>query len=100
MVELQVKKLYREIHITHRGVMNKTCKLMLISIQVVAETQKMQALEGCHSDKLGGGHFGRDKSLAKIAERYYWAGMADDVQELYVILVIYAKQELTSKICS
>lgn len=30
----------------------------------------MQVLEGCHSDKLGGGHFGRDKTAKKISERY------------------------------
>lgn len=71
MVELQVKKLRRKIHITQRGIMNKTRNLMPISIQVVTETQKMQVLERCQSDKLGGGYFGRDKTLAKIAEHYY-----------------------------
>ena len=29
-------------------------------IYVVPETQKEQVFEGCHSCKLGGGHFGRD----------------------------------------
>ena len=41
----------------------------------------MQVLEGCHSSELGGGHFGRDKTLAKISERFHWLGMVDDVKE-------------------
>ncbi|KAL5518218.1 hypothetical protein EMCRGX_G003909 [Ephydatia muelleri] len=46
--------------------------------QVVTEKNKQNVLEGC---ELGGGHFGRDKTLSKIAERFYWRGMVDDVKE-------------------
>ena len=48
---------------------------------MVTVSQKRQVLEGCHSSEMGGGHFGRDKTLAKLAERYYWLGMAEDVRE-------------------
>ena len=41
----------------------------------------MDVLEGSHSGELGCGHFGREKTLAKIGERYYWLGMVDDVME-------------------
>jgi hypothetical protein len=41
----------------------------------------MLVLEGCHADKAGGGHFGRDKTFSKIAERFYWVGMINDVKE-------------------
>lgn len=41
----------------------------------------MKVLEGCHGSELGGGHFGRDKTLAKINERYYWMGMVEDVKD-------------------
>ena len=41
----------------------------------------MKVPEGCHSGGLGGGHSGRDKTLAKINERYYWMGMVDDVKD-------------------
>ena len=44
-------------------------------------SQKTQVLKGCHSSELGGGHFGRDKTLAKVSERYYWLGMVEDVKE-------------------
>ena len=61
---------------------NKTCsQLFTCALQVVTESQKRQVLEGCHSDELGGGHFGQDKTLAKISERYYWLGMVNDVKE-------------------
>ena len=38
-------------------------------------------MEGCHSNGLGGGHFGRDKTLSKISERYYCLRMIEDVKE-------------------
>ena len=41
----------------------------VLPIKVVTESHKKQVLEGCHSAKLGGGHFGRDKTLQKISER-------------------------------
>ena len=36
-------------------------------------------LKGCHTDELGGGHFGRDKTYVKGSERYYWVGILDEV---------------------
>ena len=50
-------------------------------LQVVVVDQKVQVLEGCHSSELGGGHFGRDKTLAKVTERFYWLGMVEDVKD-------------------
>eukprot|EP00731_Ephydatia_muelleri_P027168 Em0019g41a len=41
----------------------------------------MKVLDGCHSAELGGGHFGRVKTLLKISERFYWIGMVNDVKE-------------------
>eukprot|EP00731_Ephydatia_muelleri_P010481 Em0005g1067a len=38
----------------------------------------MKVLDGSHSAELGGGHFGRDKTLLKISERF---GMVNDVKE-------------------
>ena len=32
-------------------------------------------MEGCHCDELGDGHFGRDKTFAKVTERFYWVGI-------------------------
>ena len=43
--------------------------------------QKLEVLEGCHNSALGGGHFGRDKTLKKVTERFYWLGIVDDVKE-------------------
>ena len=53
----------------------------LLHMQVVTASQKMQEFEGCHSSELGGGHFGQDKTLAKITERLYWQGTVGDVKE-------------------
>ena len=50
-------------------------------LKVVTESEKHKVLEGCHSAELGGGHFGRDKTLVKISERFYWLGMGNDVKE-------------------
>ena len=53
----------------------------LFTIQVITAGQKQQVLEGHHSSGLGGGHFGRDKTLSKVSERCYWMGMVEDVKE-------------------
>ena len=37
-------------------------------------------MQEVHGNVVGGGHFGRDKTLAKLAERYYWVGMSADVR--------------------
>ena len=63
---------------------NKTCsQVFTCTVQVVTEleSQKRQVLEGCHSDELRREHFGQDKTLAKVSERYYWLGMVNDVKE-------------------
>ena len=65
------------IYLLHRDsflLTNHTC------LKVVTDRQKTQVLEGYHSSELGGGHFGRDKTLAKVSERYYWLGMVHDVK--------------------
>ena len=31
---------------------------------------------------LFGGHLGRYRTLARLAYRFYWSGMSDDVKEL------------------
>ncbi len=51
---------------------NKTWRL------VVPRTYVQHVLRGCHDD-LGGAHLGRMKTLNKVAQRFYWIGMAKDV---------------------
>ena len=38
---------------------------------------KTRILEACHDDRVGGCHFGRDRTIDKIAARYYWRGIYD-----------------------
>lgn len=40
---------------------------------------KEQILKSIHSDASGGCHFGRDKTREKVAKRYYWHGMYEDI---------------------
>ena len=44
----------------------------------MTEKDKQKVLERYHCAELGGGHFGRDKMLTKIADRFYWRGMIDE----------------------
>eukprot|EP00731_Ephydatia_muelleri_P007412 Em0003g1660a len=48
---------------------------------VFDEEDQKRVMEACHDDKLGGGHFGRDKTLQKICSRFYWQNMTNDVKE-------------------
>lgn len=49
-------------------------------MQVVPASHKVRIMQEVHGNVVGGGHFGRDKTLAKLAERYYWVGMSADVR--------------------
>lgn len=48
-----------------------------INMMVITESA---VLEGCHSDTMGGGHFGRDKTFGKVSKRFYWVGVIEDVK--------------------
>ena len=43
-----------------------------------AKTRK-QIINGCHIG-LAGNHEGRDRTLAKIAQKYFWPGLSKDVR--------------------
>ena len=42
---------------------------------------KQQILNSVHDDPAGGCHFGRDKTRDKVATRYFWHGLFDDVDD-------------------
>ena len=48
---------------------------------VVELSMKKRILESCHNDMLGGCHFGRDKTAAKVTSRFYWKGMNKDIDD-------------------
>ncbi|KAL5516747.1 hypothetical protein EMCRGX_G002154 [Ephydatia muelleri] len=48
---------------------------------VFDEEDQKRVTEACHDDKLGGGHFGRDKTLQKACSRLYWHDMTNDIKE-------------------
>ncbi|KAL5494076.1 hypothetical protein EMCRGX_G015347 [Ephydatia muelleri] len=48
---------------------------------VFDEEDQKRVTEACHDDKLGGGHFGRDKTLQKACSRFYWHDMTNDIKE-------------------
>lgn len=43
--------------------------------------EKQQILEDCHNEATSG-HMGTKKTLARITERFIWAGVAKDVYSL------------------
>ena len=57
--------------------------------QVVTDAKtKEKILEACHDDPVGGCHFGRDKTTAKVTTRYYWKGIIQDVDTWVSITVV------------
>ena len=46
--------------------------------RVVRANEKETVIRDCHENEIGGGHFKRDKTLGKIAERFYWQGMMNE----------------------
>ena len=45
--------------------------------------QQMQRkiLQSIHDDSAGGCHFGRDKTRDKVASKYFWQGLYDDIDD-------------------
>ena len=53
-----------------------------LSCQVIRDrVAKTRILEACHDDRVGGCHFGRDRTVDKIAARYYWRGIYNDTED-------------------
>ena len=48
---------------------------------IAAKAEQARVLRSCHSEPTSG-HFGTTKTWRRIAERFYWKGMADDVKQL------------------
>lgn len=49
--------------------------------EVLNKSRLPNILKAFHDNPNFGGHFGRDKTLAKISERYYWKKMKEDVHQ-------------------
>lgn len=49
--------------------------------QVLTKGRLPNILKVCHDNPSSGGHFGRDKTLAKISDRFYCKGMKNDVYQ-------------------
>eukprot|EP00731_Ephydatia_muelleri_P015163 Em0008g883a len=48
---------------------------------IVDKESQMKVITSCHDQKLGGGHFGRDKTLQKICSRFYWHVITKHIKE-------------------
>ena len=53
--------------------------LMYKNREVLTVNRLPSILHACHDNPSTGGHFGRDKTYSKIAERYYWTGMTKTI---------------------
>ncbi|KAL5479800.1 hypothetical protein EMCRGX_G023378 [Ephydatia muelleri] len=71
----QEKLLYRDVlkYLTERNLKNGQEDRRWVFDK---EDQK-SVMEACHDEKLGGGQFGRDKTLQKICSRFYWQDMTN-----------------------
>ena len=59
----------------------KDGKLYINSKQLICSDEKILILQGLHSDPTSGGHLGRDKTRAKITEKYYWPRMIETIDD-------------------
>lgn len=48
---------------------------------IVNKDSQMKVIVSCHDQALGGGHFGRDKTIHKICSRFYWRDMTKFIKE-------------------
>lgn len=50
------------------------------SVRVIKKDETASILKGCHSNPTSG-HLGINKTWQKVASRYYWPGMYQDIQD-------------------
>ena len=48
-----------------------------LSLYIEDTKRRKQIINGCHIG-LAGNHEGRDRTLAKIAQKYFWPGLSKD----------------------
>ena len=65
---------------------NRTAKQPRRRIVIKGEDEKIRISEECHHSPCGG-HAGRDNTVSKIKEMYYWPGFHADT----VTMVMYRK---------
>ena len=58
---------------------NKIC-IVLFVLLLVPKAGRERLFLSYHAS-LYGGHLGRTRTLARLADRFYWSGMADDVRD-------------------
>ena len=63
---------------------------------VLPRSLRKQALDMLHSSKTAG-HLGREKTMPKVRERYYWVGMSADVRSYLRQCVVCAQKKGTPK---
>jgi hypothetical protein len=51
------------------------------TLEVLQRSRVHSVLQAFHDNPATGGHFGRDKTLSKLTERFYWKGMKQEVTE-------------------
>jgi transposase InsO family protein len=47
---------------------------------VVPTDMRREVMYACHEHMVSGGHLGRDRTVQKIQQRYYWPGLTADVE--------------------
>ncbi len=65
-------------------------------LTVLPRSLRKQALDMLHSSKTAG-HLGREKTLPKVRDRYYWVGMSADVRSYLRQCVACAQKKGTPK---
>ena len=54
-------------------------QLLYNELKVARKSELDKILEAFHDNPNSGGHFGRDKTLSKIKQEFYWKGMKSDI---------------------
>ena len=62
-------------------------------LQLLVHKPGREQLYLSYHASLFGGHLGRNRTLARLAHRFYWSGMADDVKEWLGHCVVCVKRK-------
>ena len=81
------------LSLDNNGIIWRKCSSQSSLLQLLVPKSGREQIFLTYHASLFGGHLGRNRTLARLAHRFYWSGMSDDVKEWLTQCVACVKRK-------